>query len=403
MLERFKMINQAAGVCLNLLPSEGMRLSACEINVNDHKLVFKKKSTELQDIGELKKHISAKTYIALNLSGKGIINRQTNRQDVIGPKNFATLLTNANVDDFYVQNFISGDQSFISAIRKSEADKWLEKFREAGFFVLSLSLGPFPVEQIVSQLNIYDQDFVFDGHFVLRNEQLVWTGVKYDENATAQFPLKIESELIDEKLVIPYAAVFQLILASKIGMIQADVPILRAEFDRVIDAKKMKFQSSLILATLFLSLLINFFLFSWLSSSNNKLTDQLSRLAQSDINVGQINKEIEEKESLLLDLGWDKNINKCVMVDEIASLLPEEITLRKISINPEDEGITRTRKSIAFLNREIKITGISGKIIPVNEWIERLKTKKWIKNVQLDNYMVNNELNTGQFIVVINY
>jgi len=39
----------------------------------------------------------------------------------------------------------------------------------------------------------------------------------------------------------------------------------------------------------------------------------------------------------------------------------------------------------------------------VNEWMARIKTKHWAKDVQLENYSFNNELNTGQFIVNITY
>jgi hypothetical protein len=47
------------------------------------------------------------------------------------------------------------------------------------------------------------------------------------------------------------------------------------------------------------------------------------------------------------------------------------------------------------------VTGKSERIIPVNEWIARVKTQKWVKNVQLDSYTFSNELNTGQFTVLL--
>jgi hypothetical protein len=64
-----------------------------------------------------------------------------------------------------------------------------------------LSLGAFPVQNVIGQLNVYGSDVVFDGHMIQRIEQLEWTAVKYHENTTSEFPLKIESESISEKLL----------------------------------------------------------------------------------------------------------------------------------------------------------------------------------------------------------
>jgi hypothetical protein len=49
------------------------------------------------------------------------------------------------------------------------------------------------------------------------------------------------------------------------------------------------------------------------------------------------------------------------------------------------------------------MAGSSARIIEVNEWIARIKTKKWVKNVQLENYNYNNELSTGKFNIIVDY
>lgn len=96
-------------------------------------------------------------------------------------------------------------------------------------------------------------------------------------------------------------------------------------------------------------------------------------------------------------------MNKSAMLDQLASLLPDGITWTEAAIDPVDQAATRVQKSVAFFSRRIRITGNSEKIIPVNEWMARIKTKSWVKNVQLDSYALNSELNTGQFVVLIDY
>ena len=68
------------------------------------------------------------------------------------------------MEDFYLQNFVSGDSSFVSLIRQKDANQWIDKLNALGFTTLMLSLGPFPVQQILQQLNLYGEEVVFDGH-----------------------------------------------------------------------------------------------------------------------------------------------------------------------------------------------------------------------------------------------
>jgi Tfp pilus assembly protein PilN len=275
--------------------------------------------------------------------------------------------------------------------------------QQAGFEPLMLSLGPFPVQQIMPQLNIYDTYIVFDGHRIARNEQGNWTTYQPDVNAKSMFPVKVESETIDEKLIMAYTAAFQLILSEQLSLINADVPQLQNNLAEALSTRKLKAQGAVVLGVFFILLLINFILFSHLTASNAHLAEQVSQTTQSNIDIQSIGEQIKQKESLLREMGWEGNISKSVLIDQLASLLPEEVSLTEIDVDPVDQANSRIQKTMVFFNRRISVTGTSEKIIPVNEWIARLKTRSWVKNIQIDNYTYNNELNNGQFTVMINY
>jgi Tfp pilus assembly protein PilN len=403
MLETYYRINRAAGVSIQLLQDGNVRIDACSVRVEDNRLDFEKKLTGLVAAGALTGHFPAKTYLALNLYGKGILQKRLEKTVVIDQNSFSQILPNADFADFYVQNFISGEYSFISVIRKTEADKWIAQLQAQGWIPLSLSLGPFPVQNIISQLNVYDSELVFNGHLVRRDEKSDWISYQYQETARSPFPLKIESEPVPEELLMAYAAVFQLILAAQLNLVQAMVPALAAELGKTTDDQKFKARGVVLLMGLFVLLLVNFLAFSWLNASNAKLDDRLSRSAQNTNDLQSINDQVKNKETLLKSLGWDGGVNKSVLTDQLAALLPDEISLREITINPVDPALSRVQKSIQFMDGRIRVTGNAGKILPVNEWIARIKTKKWVKNIQLDSYSYNNELNTGQFTLFIDY
>ncbi|MDP9080014.1 MAG: hypothetical protein M3O71_21520 [Bacteroidota bacterium] len=403
LLEKYYHITEATGVSITIEKNGSYTLSACSVGVENNQLNFQRKLTGITSLNELVKQVPPKTLVALNLSGKGVLQKQVEKIEEIDQNSFSRILPNAKPEDYYIQNFISGDQSFISVIRRTEADKWIGQLKEQGFVPLMLSLGPFPVEHVLPQLNVYDQDVKVDGHIIRRNERLEWISCQYNEAAAAPFPLKIESESIDEKLLIAYASAFQLVLSNKLNVIQAAVPSLADDYHKLLAERKLKVHGALILVAFFVLLLVNFGVFSWLNSANAKLTEQVSRSAQSSSDVQQVGEQIEQKEALLKTLGWEDNINKSALIDQIASLLPSEITWQEASVDPVDIAQSRSQKGIVFASRLIRITGSCERIIPVNEWIARIKTKTWVKNAQLDSYTFNQELNTGKFTLLISY
>lgn len=402
MLESYYSINQAAGINIHLL-ADGISIDACHVTISNNRLNIEKKVTAINKIEDLAKHFHQKTFFALNLTGKGVLQKQVAKIEEVGQSNFGTILPNASIDDFYVQNFISGEFSFISVIRKTDADKWITHLTQSGFKPLILSLGPFPVQHILGQLNVYDSEVIFNHHVIRRNETGNWGGYEYQASALSPFKLKVESESLDERLLLPYAATFQLVMANKIEPVQAQVPALAQAYRNEVETKKFKTYGVVVLGVFFVLLLANFFLLSWLNSSNEQLTGQLTTFAQTTTDAQKISEQVQQKKSLVKALGWDGNINKSAMLDQVASLLPDEITWKEAAVDPVDISATRVQKSVAFFNNRIRIRGDAEKIVPVNEWIARIKTLQWVKNAQLDSYAVNTELNTGQFVILIDY
>jgi Tfp pilus assembly protein PilN len=165
----------------------------------------------------------------------------------------------------------------------------------------------------------------------------------------------------------------------------------------------LKVRGFVALAVTFLILLTNFVVYSSLNSSNQRLAEQVSLTAQSSEDIHKIDSEVTKKQALLKILGWEANINKSSLIDQVASLLPPELTWKEISIDPIDPAASRRQKTVIFSTGKISVTGTSERIIPVDEWIARIKTRPWVKNASLDSYRFNSELNTGQFTVIIDY
>ena len=402
-LEQYYRIREAAGVHIQVKPDGNIVVQICSVLAQGNKLQVNQKITDLTTIDDLKKHLSPRSAIALNLSGKGVLQKRIEKTLEIGPQTFHQILPNGNYEDFYVQNFISGEYSFVSLIRKNDADKWLSELKNLEFVPLMLSLGPFAMDLVISQLNIYEQDFQINGYRIKRDQSGQWTDCQAGGGLAATLPVKLASEKIDEKLIIPYAAAFQLVLSGQIEAIRAAVESLESDLQDKLSANKRKVLLASGLILLFIALVVNFIVYSSLNSANIELSSRLSSYQQDTHNLAQLNERVKAKEARLTRLGWDGGVNKSILIDRVAALLPSEVTLQEIDVNPAQPDKSHSGKALLFEARKMKIRGISERILPVNEWVARIKTQNWVKNVRLEDFIYNNELNSGQFTITVNY
>src|SRR5258707_12949151 len=108
MLEQYYRISEAIGVSIDIDAGGNTAIYGCSVTIANNQLNFGKKITDLSAVEELAKHFPAKSIVAFNLSGKGILLKQLEGTEEINQNNFNKILPNASIEDFYVQNFISG-------------------------------------------------------------------------------------------------------------------------------------------------------------------------------------------------------------------------------------------------------------------------------------------------------
>ncbi|TFF36211.1 hypothetical protein [Mucilaginibacter psychrotolerans] len=402
MLARYYRIDKATGIHIHIGNDGSATFAVCGLELDKDRLDFKEKAVALTSINE-RKDASPAANAAVIITGKGVLIKQLARREHTDKENFSDVLTNADIDDFYVQDFISGDNSHIAVIRRTEADRWLSIILEEGYKPLMLCLGPFPVEHIINQLNVYGVTFEFNGHSLRRNAEGVWLGYKYAAEAVSPFLIKAENEPLDEKLVLAYAAAFQLLLSGQLLPIRAGAAGLENKLQDTLLEKKFRARLAVLLGGIFILLMLNFFVFISLDSSNQGLAQKVSSSAQNSSQAEDINDAIKQNELLLKGLGWDGVPNKTIFIDQLAQLLPANVSWESVSIDPPDAAALKSQRVMRFTQRHITITGSSANILPVNEWIARAKSKPWIKSIRMESYLFDNEEGTGMFTISIDY
>ena len=134
-------IDQCIGVSISLSANGTLSVDACKVMRREGKLDIDQKIPACSSINELFKLLPAKSVIALNITGRGVVNKQQEWDDSNHNVEFDKILPGANQADFYIQQFVSGNKVFSSVIRKAEADKLLDAFTVGGFNPVMLSPG----------------------------------------------------------------------------------------------------------------------------------------------------------------------------------------------------------------------------------------------------------------------
>lgn len=403
MLNQFSRINSIVGLSIQIQSDHSAIFHACKIHISNKQLDFEKKVVNLYSVDDLSDAFPDKGFISVNITGKPVLQKLVEKIDFINPGNFGSILPNAVFEDFYIQNFISGSNSIISVIRSKEAEAWLDKLRIAGFIPIMLSLGPYAVNSITPQLNVYGDSLVFDGHTLNKSINNYWELSTYDANLRSPYPIKIENEPLDEKLLLSYAAAFQAVFENLQESCWAKVEYLEDLRSNINKGKKTQFISVIVLICFFLLLLINQLILSSLEKSNAEIQSKLNQLSTGSSDYLEITNDLQEKAKKVEVLGWDDDIDKAFIIDQIAKDLPAGVSWESIEINPVDLNLSRNLRRIHLIERSILISGYSNKIVPINNWMENIKNKNWVKSAQMESYLIDESNNKGKFLMMIKY
>ncbi|MBD1363821.1 hypothetical protein IDJ77_08355 [Mucilaginibacter sp. ZT4R22] len=403
MFAAYYRISKATGIHLHINGDGTKTLCVASLHAEKDLLSITARETGIASPEHLKALKQLTAIVALNITGKGVFIRQVGKLANVNESNLSTILPDANIRDFYVQHFQSGASSYVAMIRRIEADKIVKELKAAGYDVLSLSLGPFVIDQTLPQLNIYGENVIFAGHNIHRSENGEWLSYKFVPGSRAPFNIKVENEEVNEEFLLAYAAAFQLVVLGNTGWIKAEATHLDKRLNEQVQLNKFRVRSAIILAATLVLLLVNFLAFSSLNSANNQLAETAGRSLQNGNEIEKLNEAIKQQEQLLKALGWSIDQRKLKDVSRLARLMPAGLTLSSVSIDPPATGGGRQQNQINFIDKTILITGNSASIIPVNEWLARAKAQKWVKDAQLESYLPDNDKENGEFRISINY
>lgn len=341
--------------------------------------------------------------LAVTLTGKGVLIKKTARLEDASAKSLQHLFPALKLEEFYVQHFPAGLNSFVSIVRREIADAVMAVFKKQGAEVLMLSLGPFVVDQVIPQLNAYEDSLKFDGHELVLNEAKEWLEYSYAEGLEAGYPLKIDIETIPGAYLLAYATAFQLILHDQLDLIEVVSEDIQQRLSALLAGVKFKRNGTAMVFFFFILLMVNFLVLSSYNAGNETLMSKAGKQSYIFDNRAKLEQEVKDKELLVKKLGWNKGYKYAFLCDQIGATLPKDVVLDELQINPLSAVRAGLLKDAPMELGSMKIKGQAESVYAINGWMYELKQRNWVKDVQLEKFTADDQRQAQVFTILLKY
>lgn len=132
---------------------------------------------------------------------------------------------------------------------------------------------------------------------------------------------------------------------------------------------------------------------------NQNLSDNLN-LTESKLQLDSLYNQYENQESIKRQNSIQQKRWKYQVLNEIALVTPNTITLTNLSLNPTSSKI-RNDKPILFSNQTVFIKGSSDEINSIHSWISKINSKEWVSDVSIVEINENKEYRQLTFSILI--
>lgn len=375
----------------------------CAVSVRKNLLNIDQKVEVAGTLDTILKKIPRDRPLAVTLTGKGILTRKIAGGTGDEERLLNEAFPNIKTDQFYVQDFEGEEGVFVTVVRKDVADTVLAAFDREGLAVLTITAGPFVLSHILPQLNTYDNEICIDGHLIHYTKDWKWENYRFESGREAEFPFKIGIEPLAEGFLTSYATAFQFALRDRLQPVILRVPAVEETLGEFDQKQRFNLRLSVVLGSLFILLLVNFLLYSYYNSENERLLSKVSQTSASMDGIQQLEKQITVNERLLKELGWNKGIRMAWLADQIGQTIPSSLRLLELGINPLDQTESSRQRKDIYSPGTIRIKGEASDPAAVNNWIYALKELKWVKQVNLDSFSPSQNSDKQEFMITINY
>jgi hypothetical protein len=389
----------AAGIHLNVLADGKWLMHIVQLEERKGQISIVAKYSHVLSLDEAVSYVPVSIPIILSVEGKGVIHRQ-----IIADSNTPPLLQvfpNARPEDFLVQaQHVNDNQLIVTLIRNETIVEILKAFKEKGFYLFNVFLGPFSLNGLWSLFDIPQEDYDIDFYKI----SITGNVISSLETVPSRFPEKdflIGGDKILSTLLIPYANAVTF-FAKVPGTLSFSNDISRLSRDEFTYKKVFRLAAAGLLGLLFFILLVNYLLFDRFNSKYIQSNLQYKSGLELVNKLENLKKELNLKEALIEENGLLANSRFSFYADNIAARVPQQIMLTSVEINPVLSK-PKTDKEFNINHNHIIIEGQCMFSLMLDEWMETLGKETWVKRMEVLQYKQENKGTPGEFIIQIDF
>ena len=384
--------NKSYGIEAILLNEGNILYRICELEkVNDVIKINWLKDVSLAD--DIKPLIKKDFPVTLVVSGKGMLFKSVG--DIKNPT-IQQFFPGINISDFYSAIVPYRNTSLGYLIRKKSVDEIVERIFNLGLNVISVTVG---TGVAISTFNAIE-DSILLSKVIIHNTEFIFGS---DSNTNEEASILNEISIGDEKLPVAYLLAYSAAISYYLGYEDNSVTNSRiTENSRQFKTNTLITRYSLI----FLSLVLGVILIStganyYYSQELNELSLTVPAYANNEMRDSLI-AQINSKKRFLVEGDWLASSQSSFYADRIAASIPQGVKLIALNIFPKANLLSEgDEDALNFNNDELVIKGMARDELVLKNWIENLRSNKWISSISVNNYQWNSKTNEGEFEVKI--
>jgi hypothetical protein len=390
--------NSVVGVHLQIVDDNRWRMDVALLEKRKNLIQFIAKYSNITGIEELQQVIPANFPIILSVDGKGIVHKKINSSDK--EHMIQLVFPNVRSEDFILQTQELDDGlSIISLARYNVVHELLNVFFARNFRIYGIILGPFALNCIWELFDNNTGLLSFENFEIVnikgRISQITGRSEKLDSSL-----FQIAGEVIPSGSLIPYANAVSFFMGSIPGVsISKDLCIFhRSEY---IYKKLVRITGLILLGSLFMILIVNFFLFDKYNKEYNRVNIHYKTGIELAKRVDSLRTTLTKKEELIEKNDLKTGTKFSFYADQIAASVPGSIALIKLEFNPPEKQGSQNQFKFQRNTIIIHAKCISGYIL--DGWMNVLRNESWIKQMEVLNYQQENYSDPGIFILKVEY
>lgn len=377
--------------------AEGVVMYLTILRKKGKQLLVEKQVGGIEDAGSLAQHLGKNIPLAIAFTGKGTLHRRMPGDPSENPQMFLSkLLPNASVKEFCMQVFPAArDEQFVSVLRRSSVDAALQQLQ--AFSVVECSLGPFAAIQSLPLFADVLNELRFGNHAFHLQDGFAEEVFYSTENPGTE-PLDAGGQTIHAEMLLSFSAAFQQLLPvhARAAIRMESLQSAKEEF---LQRKLFMTGGKVLLVSVIVLLLGNYFLFSHYWSEKNTLDGKLQINGGALRDLRDLEKQLEVKRDFLEQAGLLSGAAPSYYADQLASGLPADILFTRMNLAPRLK--LAEEDSIGFQPGRIEIRGSCPQSIVLNQWLQELRSKAWVKNTTLESYLQDKNMKQGEFKIAV--